>query len=139
MLTHGIPPSGLLLSTIDPIPKIKRGNLSDSSNNRAIALSSQLCKIFDTIIIEKHEDNLLSDDLQFGYKKQYSTIVCTSLLLNTVEYYRDNDSDCYMLLLDASKSFDRVEYVKLFSDLRERKLCPIVLCLLMNMYMNHCL
>ena len=41
-----------------------------------------------------------------------------------------------MLLLDASKSFDRVEYVKLFSDLRERKLCSIVLRLLMNMYVN---
>ena len=65
-------------------------------------------------------------------------LVCTSLLLNTVEYYRENDSDCYMLL-DASKAFDRVEYVKLFSDLRERKLCSIVLRLLMNMYVNQCL
>ena len=41
-----------------------------------------------------------------------TTILCTSLLLNTVEYYRENDSDCFMLLLDASKAFDRVEYVK---------------------------
>ena len=39
-----------------------------------------------------------------------------------------------MLLLDASKAFDCVEYVKLFSDLRERKLCPIVLRLLVNIY-----
>ena len=88
MLTHGMPPSGLLLSTIVPIPKNKRGNLSDSSNYRAIALSSLLCKLFDTIIIEAHEDNLITDDLQFGYMKRYSTIVCTSLLLSTVEYYR---------------------------------------------------
>ena len=49
------------------------------------------------------------------------------------------NSDCYMLLLDASKAFDRVEYVKLFSDLRERKLCSVVLRLLMNMYVNQCL
>ena len=98
-----------------------------------------LCTLFDTIIIEKHEDNLISDDLQFGYKKQYSTIVCTSFLLNTVEYYRENDSYCYMLLLDASKAFDRVDYLQLFIDLRERKLCAIVLRLLMNMYVNQCL
>ena len=70
--------------------------MSDSSNYRAIALSSLLCKLFDTIIIETHEGNLITDDLQFGYKKQSSTIVCTSLLLNTVEYYRENDSDCYI-------------------------------------------
>ena len=44
-----------------------------------------------------------------------------------------------MMLLDASKAFDRVEYVKLFSDLRERKLCHIVLSLLMDMYVNQCL
>ena len=61
-------------------------------------------------------------------------MVCTSLLLNTVEYYREYDSDCYMLLLDASKAFDRVEYVKLYSDLRERKLCPIVLRLCESMF-----
>ena len=55
--------------------------MRDSSNYRAIALSSLLCKLFDTIIIETHEDNLITDDLQYGYKKQSSTIVCTSLLL----------------------------------------------------------
>ena len=88
--------------------------MSDSSNYRAITLSSLLCTLFDTLIIEKHEDNLITDDLQFGYKKQSSTIVCTPLLQNTVEYYREIDSNWYMLLLDASKPFDRVEYVKLF-------------------------
>ena len=43
-----------------------------------------------------------------------------------------NNTDCYLLLLDASKALDRVEYVKLFTILRDRKLCRIVLRLLMN-------
>ena len=30
-----------------------------------------------------------------------------------IDYYNENDTDCYLLLLDASKAFDRVEYVKL--------------------------
>ena len=61
---------------------------------------------------------------------------CTSLLVETVDYYNDNDTDCYLYLLDASKAFDRVEYVKLFTILSDRKICPIVLRLLMNMYIN---
>ena len=55
------------------------------------------------------------------------------MLLETIDYYNENDTDCYLLLLDASKAFDRVEYVKLFNTLRHRKMCPVVLRMLMNM------
>ena len=34
------------------------------------------------------------------------------------------------------KAFDRVEYVRLFRTLSDRNMCPIVLRLLMNMYIN---
>ena len=40
MLIHGVAPGGLLLSTLVPIPKNKRGNKTDSNNYRAIAISS---------------------------------------------------------------------------------------------------
>ena len=40
------------------------------------------------------------------------------------------------MLLDPFKAFDRVEYVKLFNTLLDRKMCPIVLRLIMNMYLN---
>ena len=40
------------------------------------------------------------------------------------------------LLLDASKAFDRIEYVKLFQTLCYRKICPTVLRLIMHMYVN---
>ena len=57
-------------------------------------------------------------------------------VLDTIKYYNENNIDCYLLLLDASKAFDRVEYVKLFKMLKYRNMCPIVLRLLMNMYVN---
>ena len=41
-----------------------------------------------------------------------------------------------MLLLDASKAFDRIEYVRLFTLLRLRNMCPLVLRLVMNMYIS---
>ena len=50
MLSHGVAPTGLLLSTMVPVPKDKRGSKSDSNNYRAIAISSILGKLFDSII-----------------------------------------------------------------------------------------
>ena len=50
--------------------------------------------------------------------------------------FHENGSDCYLLLLDASKAFDRIEYVNLFNTLRDRNPCPIVLRIIMNMYIN---
>ena len=82
-----------------------------------IAISSLLGKLFDIIILEEQHHGLITDELQFGFKKNASTVLCTSLLMETVEYYNENDTDCYLLLLDASKAFDRVEYVKLFTTL----------------------
>ena len=136
MLCHGIAPTGFLLSKVVLIPENKRGNKCDSYNYRQIAISSLLCKVFDIIILDSQSKSLGTDVLLFGFKKSSSTVICTSLMLETIDYYIENNTDCYLLLLDASKAFDRVEYVKLFTILRDRKLCPIVLRLLMNMYIN---
>ena len=45
-------------------------------------------------------------------------------------------TDCCTILLDASKAFDCIEYVKLFAILRDRRMCPIVLRLLMIMHID---
>ena len=74
--------------------------------------------------------------LQFGFKPYSSTTICTSLLHDTVEYYNEHGSDCYHLLFDASKAFDPVKYSKLFRALRHSKMCPVVLRLFINMYIN---
>ena len=129
MLIHGVSPGNLLLSTLVPIPKNKRGNKCNSINYRQIAISSILGKIFHIIVLDAQYDSLSTDVLQFGFKKNSSTVI-----LDTIEYYNENNFNCYLLLVDASKAFDRVEYVKLFKMLKDRNMCPIVLTLLVNMY-----
>ena len=99
-------------------------------------MSSLLCKVFDIIILDSQSKSLGTNVLQFRFKKSSSTVICTSLMLEAIDYYVENNTDCYLLLVDASKAFDRVKYVKLLTILRDRKLCPIVLRLLMNMYIN---
>ena len=136
MLSHGTAPAGLLLLTLVPLIKNKRGNKCDSNNYRAIAISSIIGKLFDTVLLKLQHASLFTDSLQLGFKPNSSTVICTSLLRDTIEYYNENGSDCYLLLLDASKAFDRVEYVRFFRTLSDRNMCPIVLRLLMNMYIN---
>ena len=84
MLTHGVAPSGLLLSTMIPVPKDKRGSKTDSSNYRAIAISSILGMYFYSIIIKEQQGSLVIDDLQFGFKGNSSTIICTQLSTETI-------------------------------------------------------
>ena len=76
------------------------------------------------------------DDLQFGFKAKSSTVLCTAMLMETIKYYNHKNSDVHLLLIDASKAFDRVNFVKLFELLYDRHICPVVLCLIMNMYIQ---
>ena len=57
------------------------------------------------------------------------------MLKETIDYNNEK-TDCYLLLLDASKAFERIEYNQLFNILRDRNMCPIVLQLLINIYIN---
>ena len=61
------------------------------------------------IVLEKQEDSLFTDLLQFGFKIIFSMVViCTSMFLEPMGYYNENGTYCYLLLLDLSKAFDRV-------------------------------
>ena len=63
--------------------------------------------------------------------------MCTMVLKESISYYVNNGSSVYCTFLDASKAFDRVEYCKLFRELAHRKLPPIIIRLLLNMYIGH--
>ena len=134
MLTHNIVPGDMLLATLVPIPKSRKKSLSDSNNYRSIALSSIVGKVLDTIIMDKNMDVMKSQHMQFGFKAAHSTTQCTFLIQEIVDYYSRNGSSVYLIMLDASRAFDRVQYTKLFRLLISRGRCPMYARLLANMY-----
>ena len=75
MLSHGTAPAGLLLSTLVPLIKNKRGNKCDSNNYRAIAISSIMGKLFDTVLLKLQHASLFTDSLQFDFKPNSSTVI----------------------------------------------------------------
>ena len=80
------------------------------------------------------KDKLSTSHLQFAYKSDSSTALCTFLVIETIQYYRSRGSSVYALLLDATKAFDKVKFSKLFELLITRNVCPLLIRLLLNMY-----
>ena len=74
-------------------------------------------------------------DYQFAYKTGLSTSLCSFLVAETINYYRSRRSNVYMISLDATKAFDRVQYSKLFNKLIDKEICPIIIRFIMNSYL----
>ena len=91
---------------------------SDSDKYRSVAISSLLEKILDHIIIVKKSDALTTSQYQYGFKANSSTVLYSTMAIETVQCYTENGSrPMYVLLLDASKAFDKVAFNMLFKEL----------------------
>ena len=137
MMHHCFCPPTFICANIIPIPKGSKANLSDSDKYRSIAISSLLGKILDHIIIVKQSEALKTSSYHFGFKANSSTVLCSTMVNETVQYYTENGAKpVYVLLLDAFKAFDKVAFNVLFNELRDRSLCPKITKLLYYMYTN---
>ena len=92
-----------LVSILIPIPKGPRVDVRKTQNYRAIELSCILCKILNNIIITSQRNVIKTSDLQFGYKSNCSTIMCSTLVIETIQYFTQMQSPVYVLFIDASK------------------------------------
>ena len=138
MIYHGFCPTSFICANIIPIPKGSKVNLSDSDKYRSIAIRSLLGKILDHIIIVKQSDSLTTSQHQYGFKANFSTVLCSTMVIETVQYYTENSARrLYVLRLDASKAFDKVAFNVLSSELRDRALCPRIIKLLYSILINH--
>ena len=70
-------------------------------------------------------------------QSQSSTILCTTMVKETIQYCSENGGKpVHLLLLDARKAFDNVAYDMLFKVLTEKNVCPKIVRLLLYMYTN---
>ena len=88
-------------------------------------------------IIDQQSDSLGTSDYQFGFKSHPSTMLCSTMLIETIQYYDENGRQpLYVLFLVARKAFDRVCYSELFNILLDKKACSRIVQLLCYMYLN---
>ena len=133
-LIHGYVPTFLLVCSLIPIVKDSYGDLSSSSNYRAVAIGSIVLKILDWVLLFLQGDKLSTDELQFGFKTMLSTTMCTWTLSTVVEHFNSRGRTVFGAAMDCSKAFDVCSWVYLFSELLEKGISPIFLRLLIFTY-----
>ena len=131
---HGHQPKYLVQSTITSIPKDNKGDLCDDNNYRGITLTSCLAKLIDWIILMRNKEKLNTSGLQFAFKEKHSTVMCTLMLKEIIQYYLNHNSTVSACFIDSSKAFDRVRHDKLFMLLMERGMAPVDLRVMFDLY-----
>lgn len=136
MLVHCVTPDELMVGIMSPLIKDARKSQQESDNYRSLTIGTCISKIFEKVIKTKHKSVFETSNNQFGFKENISTNMCTFVLNETISYYTKNGSPVYALFLDASKAFNRVNYVKLKKNVLKKGKSPLTVRLLLNMYIT---
>ena len=75
-------------------------------------------------------------NLHYGFKSIGPTLQCTFTLIENINKHKHNNTDVYVLLLDASQAFGKVNYVKIFQRLVYRKVNRMIIRYLLYGYPN---
>jgi len=129
-------PSGIMQSVIVPLVKDKSGDLSDVNNYRAIAISTSMCKLFESIVASEVGSPDDADKYQFCFKKGHSTSLCTDIFKKTVSYYNNRSSYVFTCFIDFTKAFHRVNYWKMFNKLLDDGIDSSIVAVLAYWYSN---
>ena len=119
-LSHGCVPLDWKKANVTPI--FKKGAKDLPNNYRPISLTSQVCKILESIIrdnIIRHlKENCLINPTQHGFWSKRS---CLSNLLEFLEFvtsYVDKGVPVDVIYLDFQKAFDKVPHLRLLEKVK---------------------
>ena len=118
-LDEGVCPSEWKCANVTPIHK--KGDRTDPSNYRPVSLTSQACKVLESIIVDKIVEHLTTNKLlneaQHGFRQGRS---CLTNLIETLEQWTeilDDGDGIDVAYLDFRKAFDLVSHEHLIYKL----------------------
>ena len=62
--------------------------MNSSDNYRGNSLSNSICKLYDYAFIDLNMDYLKTGDMQFGFKNNHSTVLCTAVYIEPINHYK---------------------------------------------------
>ena len=136
MIQHAYVPLEFLNGVITPLVKDTEGNHSDPNNYRGLTLGVVLSQLFENAILSKIGHLLITDSLQFGYKKRHSCAHAVFSLRTCIDYFTERNSTVFTAFLDCSKGFDKINHSGIFIKLMQRNIPLCFLNILIYWYSN---
>lgn len=127
--SSGVVPNSWKTALVHPIPK--KGDRSDPSNYRPIAITSLFSKTMESIVncqlLQYLEDHQLLNDRQYGFRRGRSAGDLLVYLSHRWAQAIETKGEALAVSLDIAKAFDRVWHKALLSKLPSYGL-PVKLC-----------
>ena len=128
-------------------PIFKNGGKHLAANYRPVSLTSQICKVFESLmrdVIVRHlEDNELLKDSQHGFRRGRSCLTNLLTFLDRVSGCLDEGEAVDVVFLDFAKAFDKVPHRRLLKKLSshgiEGRVWKWVEAWLMDRYQRVCI
>jgi len=95
LLAHSFVFSDFCKSIIVPLLKSKYGDATQLDMYRGITLSPVLSKLFEMVLLHLFEEFLVSDDLQFGFKKRSGCSRALFAFSESRKYFTSNRNKVY--------------------------------------------
>ena len=92
------------------------------TNYRPISLTSQLCKVFETVVRDQFiflESNELIKDSQHGFRKGSSCLINLLTFLDKVLHSVNEGYPADVVFFDLAKAFDKVPHQRLLEKLKK--------------------
>ena len=114
----------VLSAAIVPFPKPKdtRSKAVSCNDFRAVAISPVLSNVFEYCILEKFQSVFVTEDNQFGFKKNLSCRHAIYRVRNVVDRYVNGGNTVHLRAIDLTNAFDKVNHHALYIKLMKRNI-----------------
>ena len=136
IIKHGHVPNEFIIEIIIPILKDNKKDRENADNYRPITIICLISKVFKMRLNNKIGILLNPTGLQLGFVREGGCDKSLYNISNVANYFLKRQSNVYIVTLDASAAFDKVNLNGLLSKLIKKGVSYVIMRVLLSWYTN---